>query len=81
MLLKCEYLISSLVKYFLRHSRLHKEVDAFVQYISPSREEHDARSLTVEIISRAIVEAYPDAMVLPFGSFETKLYLPLGQVG
>ena len=56
-------------------------MDAFVQYISPSREEHDARSLTVEIISREIVEAYPDAMVLPFGSFETKLYLPLGQVG
>lgn len=58
--------------------RLHEEVKAFVKYISPWREEHHARTMTVEIISREIVKAYPDALVLPFGSFETKLYLPLG---
>lgn len=58
--------------------RLHKEVDAFIEYISPTPIEEELRTLTVQLIHKAITEDFPDAQVLPFGSYETKLYLPLG---
>ena len=48
--------------------------------MSPTSEEDELRSLTVSLISGAIKKHYPDAKVLPFGSYETKLYLPLGCV-
>jgi len=38
------------------------------------------RGLIVGLISTAVKKAFPDAEVKPFGSFETKLYLPLGCV-
>ena len=60
--------------------RLHREVDAFVRYVSPTREEDEVRSLVVAQISQAITRKFPDAKVLAFGSYETKLYLPLGYV-
>ncbi|KAI0062345.1 Nucleotidyltransferase [Artomyces pyxidatus] len=59
---------------------LHREVKAFVHYISPTPEEDEVRSLIVEMISQAVTKNFPDAKVLPFGSFETKLYLPLGDI-
>ncbi|RDX46948.1 hypothetical protein OH76DRAFT_1385988 [Lentinus brumalis] len=59
---------------------LHKEVEAFVEYMSPTPIEDEVRSLTVQLISNAIVKSYRDAKVLPFGSYETKLYLPLGDI-
>ncbi|KAI0647467.1 hypothetical protein C8Q79DRAFT_907770 [Trametes meyenii] len=59
---------------------LHNEVEAFVNYISPTPVEDEVRSLVVAFISQAVVKAYPDAQVLPFGSYETKLYLPLGDI-
>ncbi|KAI0256600.1 hypothetical protein BJV78DRAFT_1117458 [Lactifluus subvellereus] len=59
---------------------LHQEVEAFVKYISPTREEDETRSLVVTLISEAIVKRFPDAKVLAFGSYETKLYLPLGDI-
>lgn len=58
--------------------RLHQEVEAFVKWISPSPVEDEVRGLIVAQISRAVTSQFPDAKVLPFGSFETKLYLPLG---
>ena len=58
--------------------RLHLEVDAFVKYISPTPEEDEIRSLTVTQITNAITAEFPDAKVYPFGSYETKLYLPEG---
>jgi len=57
---------------------MHKEVAAFTKWISPTPIEHEIRELTVSIISRAISLAFPDAKVMPFGSYETKLYLPSG---
>ncbi|KAI0306661.1 hypothetical protein B0F90DRAFT_1808312 [Multifurca ochricompacta] len=59
---------------------LHQEVKAFVNYISPTREEDEVRSLVVTLISQAIQKKIPDAKVLAFGSYETKLYLPLGDI-
>lgn len=61
-------------------SRLHREVEAFANYISPSSIEHEVRSMVIQYISDCIRKAFPDANVLPFGSFETKLYLPGGYV-
>lgn len=61
-------------------SRLHEEVKAFVEYISPTPVEHEVRSHIVQLISNTIRMSFQDAVVLPFGSFETKLYLPLGYV-
>ena len=58
--------------------RLHKEVEAFVEYVSPTKAEDEVRGLIVNLITRAVVKNFPDAKVLPFGSFETKLYLPSG---
>ena len=49
-----------------------------MDYISPLPEEDEVRALTVEMIQRAVTKNFPDARVLPFGSYETKLYLPLG---
>ncbi|KAI0080501.1 hypothetical protein K474DRAFT_1615191 [Panus rudis PR-1116 ss-1] len=59
---------------------LHREVEAFVKYVSPTPEEDEIRSLIVAWVTRAIKQQYPDAEVLPFGSYETKLYLPLGDI-
>jgi len=67
--------------YFLLYwDRLHKEVEAFTNWISPTPVEDEVRGLVVELITRAVVNAFPDASVNPFGSYETKLYLPLGYV-
>lgn len=49
-----------------------------MKYISPSQEEDEVRALVVVLISQAISKRFPDAKVFAFGSYETKLYLPLG---
>ncbi|THH11994.1 hypothetical protein EW145_g279 [Phellinidium pouzarii] len=59
---------------------MHKEVEAFLIYISPTPIEHEVRWMVVQLISNAIEKTYPDAKVLPFGSFGTKLYLPQGDI-
>lgn len=55
-------------------------MEAFVNYISPTPVEDEIRGLVVDLISEAVTDKFPDAQVLPFGSFGTKLYLPLGYV-
>ncbi|EDR03218.1 uncharacterized protein LACBIDRAFT_142837, partial [Laccaria bicolor S238N-H82] len=59
---------------------LHAEVKAFVHWISPSPVEDEVRGLIVTQISNTVKASFPDARVLPFGSYETKLYLPLGDI-
>jgi len=46
--------------------------------MSPSPKEEEIRGLVVDFVSRTITNAFPDARILPFGSYETKLYLPNG---
>ena len=58
--------------------RLNREILAFVDYISPSAREHATRSHIVALVRRAVTTQWPDAKVMPFGSFETGLYLPTG---
>lgn len=57
---------------------MQKEVEAFVEYVSPTKAEDEVRELIVNLVTKAVVRNFPDAKVLPFGSFETKLYLPSG---
>ncbi|KAJ7087544.1 hypothetical protein B0H15DRAFT_922935 [Mycena belliarum] len=59
---------------------LHREVEGFVKWISPTPQEDEIRGLVVAIISRAVTASFPDATVFPFGSYATKLYLPLGDI-
>lgn len=59
---------------------MHCEVKAFVNYMLPTPVEDEIRSLVVTLVSRAITSAFPDARISPFGSYETKLYLPNGCV-
>ncbi|KAJ7766625.1 hypothetical protein B0H16DRAFT_1661318 [Mycena metata] len=59
---------------------LHREVEGFVNWISPTPQEDEIRGLVVTIISHAVTTSFPDASVHPFGSFATKLYLPLGDI-
>ncbi|KAL4080781.1 hypothetical protein J3A83DRAFT_4121423, partial [Scleroderma citrinum] len=59
---------------------LHCEVAAFVHYMSPTPVEDEIRNLIVRLVSREITSAFPDARILPFGSYETKLYLPSGDI-
>jgi len=48
--------------------------------MSPTREEFEVRFLVIEQITRAIHAIWPSADVTPFGSWQTQLYLPHGQV-
>ncbi|PPQ99090.1 hypothetical protein CVT24_009356 [Panaeolus cyanescens] len=59
---------------------MHKEVESFVDWISPTPEEDEIRGLIVRQISQAIAAKFPDATTHPFGSYQTKLYLPLGDI-
>lgn len=59
---------------------LNREITSFVSYISPTHKEHATRTHIVELIRRAVVNQWKDAQVVPFGSFETGLYLPNGSV-
>ncbi|KAJ7143183.1 Nucleotidyltransferase, partial [Mycena crocata] len=58
----------------------HREVEGFVNWISPTPQEDEIRGLVVAIISHAVTSSFPDAAVFPFGSYATKLYLPLGDI-
>lgn len=49
-----------------------------MKYITPTSVEHEVRAMIVQLISEGIKASYPDAEVMPFGSFGTKLYLPDG---
>ena len=60
--------------------RLHREVEAFYRYLSPTEEEHGVREMVIRTIREAVLSAFPDAQITPFGSFETRLYLPMGLV-
>ncbi|KAG8714516.1 hypothetical protein FRC11_008161 [Ceratobasidium sp. 423] len=59
---------------------LHQEILAYVEYISPTERERRTRAMVVTMITNTIVSRWPDAIVQPFGSFETGLYLPLGDI-
>ncbi|KAJ1870568.1 hypothetical protein LPJ55_004565 [Coemansia sp. RSA 990] len=65
------------------HTMLNEEVTKFVNYISPTPEEHQMRTWVIERMQRILDEwDLPDArpVAFCFGSFETKLYLPTSDI-
>ncbi|PWN33501.1 Nucleotidyltransferase, partial [Meira miltonrushii] len=59
---------------------LHNELIAFADWISPTEQEHECRRLVVQLIRRAIVREWPDAHLEAFGSQNTQLYMPSGDL-
>ncbi|EPX72777.1 poly(A) polymerase Cid14 [Schizosaccharomyces octosporus yFS286] len=55
---------------------LHQDITQFVDYITPTPEEHAVRKSLISRINNAVVKKWPDVSVYVFGSFETRLYLP-----
>ncbi|KDN45077.1 hypothetical protein K437DRAFT_274333 [Tilletiaria anomala UBC 951] len=59
---------------------LHREIIAFDRYIAPTVEEHATRKMAIELIRQAVTNRFKDAQVHSFGSQETQLYLPQGDI-
>lgn len=57
-------------------SRLHKEVQDFLNWISPSTKESEVRAFVVKRVIDTIESAAPQCRAFAFGSFATKLYVP-----
>ncbi|KAF9916939.1 hypothetical protein BX616_002379 [Lobosporangium transversale] len=55
---------------------LTQELKDFVEYISPTREEHQVRKYVYLIIQQTVKRLWKDVEVVVFGSYETRLYLP-----
>ncbi|PWN44543.1 Nucleotidyltransferase [Ceraceosorus guamensis] len=59
---------------------LHRELEAFERWISPTSWEHDCRAMVIQLIRNAICSQWRDAEVLSFGSHDTRLYMPEGDI-
>lgn len=56
--------------------RFHNEIIDFVNYVAPSDDEHSKRQKAFNRLAEVILNVFPGAKVLPFGSFATRMYLP-----
>ncbi|KAL4402691.1 poly(A) RNA polymerase [Malassezia pachydermatis] len=59
---------------------LHEEIKTYSSWICPTREEHAVRVMVIELLQNALCSEWPDAQVLSFGSQDTQLYLPQGDI-
>jgi len=59
---------------------LHHEIRDFLQYISPTDKEKRMREQVIDRIRNVIVDMWPHARVMVFGSYQTGLYLPMSDV-
>ncbi|KAF9904614.1 hypothetical protein EC991_002543 [Linnemannia zychae] len=55
---------------------LTQELKDFVDYLSPTPEEHQVRKYVVQLIAKTVAELWPNSEVHVFGSYDTQLYLP-----
>ncbi|KAF3442102.1 hypothetical protein FNV43_RR16018 [Rhamnella rubrinervis] len=60
--------------------QLHKEIVDFCEFLSPTREEQDARNEAFKCVCDVIKYIWPNCKVEVFGSFETGLYLPSSDI-
>ncbi|KAJ3704269.1 hypothetical protein LUZ61_007974 [Rhynchospora tenuis] len=56
--------------------QLHKEILDFCDFVAPTPEEEESRTVAVQRVSDVIKHIWPDCKVEVFGSFRTGLYLP-----
>ncbi|TBU62421.1 hypothetical protein BD310DRAFT_871139 [Dichomitus squalens] len=64
--------------YESKEQRLHDEIVAFFQYISPTPEEAHARAMVIAKVSSLVTRRFPQGAVDTFGSVAQNLYLPDG---
>ncbi|KAG0284631.1 hypothetical protein BGZ96_011032 [Linnemannia gamsii] len=55
---------------------LTQELKDFVDYLSPTPEEHQVRKYVIQWIAKTVSDLWPDSEVHVFGSYDTQLYLP-----
>ena len=60
--------------------RLHEELLDFAAFISPTSSEERQRAALLSRLSSLILSLFPSASVHPFGSYATKLYLPVSDI-
>ena len=60
--------------------RLCEEIRTYTNWIVPSEEEHVTRTMVISLFQRALCSKWPDARVYSFGSQDTQLYLPQGDI-
>lgn len=60
--------------------RLHEEILDFVNYATPTVEEHAARQHIVDLIEYVMLQKFPQAQMKLFGSFDTRMYLPTADI-
>ncbi|KAE8214078.1 hypothetical protein CF327_g2486 [Tilletia walkeri] len=59
---------------------LHREIMAFDEWLMPTTAELECRDMVIALIRKAIQSKWADADVRPFGSHNTQLYLPEGDI-
>ncbi|WFD31023.1 polynucleotide adenylyltransferase [Malassezia sp. CBS 17886] len=59
---------------------LSAEVQTYSDWVSPTAEEHACRVMVIELLQQTICKEWPDAEVRSFGSQDTQLYLPQGDI-
>jgi DNA polymerase sigma len=55
---------------------LHDAIESFDQFISPTDAERRMRSALIANVISIVRQLWPSAMVVPFGSFVSGLFLP-----
>eukprot|EP00965_Chrysotila_dentata_P179585 5929503-Pleurochrysis_carterae.AAC.3 len=58
----------------------HVRAAAIMQAFRPTRKEVEVRASLVETVSKIVTNIWPDALVQPFGSYATGLYLPSSDI-
>ncbi|XP_065581191.1 terminal nucleotidyltransferase 4B-like isoform X2 [Artemia franciscana] len=66
--------------YSAREVGLHEEIEDFMEYISPTPEEHSMREGVVNRIRGLIKSIWSETSVEVFGSFSTGLYMPTSDI-
>eukprot|EP01083_Nonionella_stella_P097665 274498_1 len=59
---------------------LHEELLDFYDFMRPTDEEHNARECVYKRVGEVASSLWPGCNVQPFGSFATKLYLPMSDI-
>ena len=60
--------------------RLHEELLDFAAFISPTASEEKHRTALLARLSDLTTSLFPSSNLRPFGSYATKLYLPIGDI-
>lgn len=61
--------------------RLHEEIIDFCSYVSPTVDEHNIRDRCIQRLTDIVHSTFStDVRVIPFGSYATRLYLPISDI-